>query len=117
MIGAASTNVLEGDFHESAGYILAYGALQFGGSLFKELQGLLYMKVSQEAFVHLSDYTFGHIHKLSLEWHLHKKTGEGELGLICLTSYRIAILTLICSLSTKQSSGRWTGVLQHAIHS
>jgi ATP-binding cassette, subfamily B, heavy metal transporter len=50
--------------------------IQFLGSVFKEGQSLIYLKVAQAAFVQLSETTFVHLHRLSLDWHLQKKLGE-----------------------------------------
>lgn len=36
----------------------------------------MYLKVAQAAFVQLSEAAFGHLHSLSLDWHLRKKLGE-----------------------------------------
>jgi ABC-type transport system involved in Fe-S cluster assembly fused permease/ATPase subunit len=40
------------------------------------VQGLVYLKVAQAAFVQLSLAAFSHLHSLSLDWHLRKKLGE-----------------------------------------
>ena len=37
---------------------------------------MVYLKVAQAAFVQLSETTFVHLHRLSLDWHLRKKLGE-----------------------------------------
>lgn len=36
----------------------------------------MYLKVKQAAFIQLSQTAFGHLHTLSLDWHLRKKLGE-----------------------------------------
>jgi ABC-type transport system involved in Fe-S cluster assembly fused permease/ATPase subunit len=50
--------------------------IQFFGSVFREGQSLVYLKVAQAAFIQLSETTFVHLHQLSLDWHLQKKLGE-----------------------------------------
>ena len=47
----------------------------FLSSFFKEAQTLLYVGVKQQASIELQEMTFSHLHKLSLSWHLSKKTG------------------------------------------
>jgi ABC-type transport system involved in Fe-S cluster assembly fused permease/ATPase subunit len=42
----------------------------------KEMQSVVYLRVQQTAFIEISETTFAHVHKLSLEWHLKKKMGD-----------------------------------------
>jgi len=53
----------------------------------KEAQGLLYLKVSQTAFIQLSEIIFYHLHSLSLDWHLNRKLGEGKYNVRALTHH------------------------------
>ena len=54
---------------------IAYVLLVLAGSVFNQLQSVLYIRVNQQASIELQEYTFSHIHSLSLNWHLTKKTG------------------------------------------
>jgi ABC-type transport system involved in Fe-S cluster assembly fused permease/ATPase subunit len=56
--------------------IILYASLSFGSKAFKEIQQVVYQKVKQVAFAQLSEYTFRHLHGLSLDWHLAKKMGN-----------------------------------------
>jgi ABC-type transport system involved in Fe-S cluster assembly fused permease/ATPase subunit len=74
---ARGTNYLiDGDFHEATVCIVIYIGLRFAATVFKELQSILYIRVKQEASIQLQEITFRHIHNLSLNWHLSKKTGS-----------------------------------------
>jgi len=53
-----------------------YCALKLASSIFKELQGIIYLKVKQQASIQLAEQTFSHLHSLSLNWHLSKKIGN-----------------------------------------
>uniref|UniRef100_A0A7S2LE17 ABC transporter n=1 Tax=Leptocylindrus danicus TaxID=163516 RepID=A0A7S2LE17_9STRA len=75
-IGKASTALASFDYGTCVENVLIYVSLVFGGSLFKEFQSLVYLKVAQAAFVQLSEVSFKHLHSLSLDWHLRKKLGE-----------------------------------------
>ena len=75
-IGWASTALAHGDYGQSIQYVIVYAMLTFFGSVFKEGQSLIYLKVKQAAFVQLSESVFAHLHALSLDWHLRKKLGE-----------------------------------------
>lgn len=75
-LGWASTALAHEDYLSCVIYSILYSAIQFFGATFKEAQSLVYLKVAQAAFVQLSETTFGHLHSLSLDWHLRKKLGE-----------------------------------------
>jgi len=76
ILGRASTALSHQLYHDTAKYIVVYVAINFVGVLCKEGQRMLYLKVSQAAFVQLSEIVFKHLHSLSLDWHLNKKLGE-----------------------------------------
>lgn len=76
LLGWASTALAHQDYTACIKWSILYAVLQFLSSTFKEGQSLIYLKVAQSAFVQLSETTFGHIHQLSLDWHLRKKLGE-----------------------------------------
>jgi len=76
LLGKASTALAHQQYIRCIYLSSAYATVQFLGSLFKEGQSLVYLRVAQAAFVQLSETTFVHLHKLSLDWHLRKKLGE-----------------------------------------
>jgi ATP-binding cassette subfamily B protein len=55
--------------------LLAYGALRFMTSLFTELRELIFAKATEGAARTLSLQVFGHLHALSLRFHLERQTG------------------------------------------
>ena len=92
--------------HKSNVAVLIYldAAVQFFGSMFKEGQSLVYLRVAQAAFVQLSETTFVHLHRLSLDWHLQKKLGEVMRSMdrgiaACDTLMKYLFLWLIPSLA------------------
>lgn len=76
LLGKASTALAHQQYTNCIYYACAYAAVQFFGALFREGQSLVYLRVAQAAFVQLSETTFVHLHRLSLDWHLRKKLGE-----------------------------------------
>jgi len=76
LLGKASTALAHENYKQCIYLACAYAAVQFFGSLFKEGQSLVYLRVAQAAFVQLSETTFVHLHRLSLDWHLRKRLGE-----------------------------------------
>jgi ABC-type multidrug transport system fused ATPase/permease subunit len=75
-ISAATNDLLVGDFTAAAGSIAIFCSLRFASNLFKEAQAVIFLKVKQQAYIQLAEQTFGHMHQLSLNWHLTKKTGN-----------------------------------------
>ena len=63
-------------FAVAATNIGIFCALRFASIFFKEAQGLVFLKVKQQAYIQLAEQTFEHLHELSLNWHLTKKTGN-----------------------------------------
>ncbi len=55
--------------------LLAYGALRLSATLFNEVRGLLFAVVSTRARREAALNTFNHLHRLSLRFHLERKTG------------------------------------------
>ncbi len=55
--------------------IVLYGALRTANSLVTEVQSTVFLNVTQYATRLLSVDAFRHLHNLSLEWHLKRKTG------------------------------------------
>jgi len=56
--------------------LVMYAFLSFVSKGLKELQSLVYIRVQQAAYVEIADRTFGHLHSMSLDWHLRKKMGN-----------------------------------------
>ena len=57
------------------GLIVAYGALRFCTSLFTELRELVFAKATEGATRQIALEVFGHLHALSLRFHLERQTG------------------------------------------
>ncbi len=55
--------------------LLAYGLLKLGASLFNELRDVVFAKVRYRAMRRLSTRVFEHLLRLSLRYHLERKTG------------------------------------------
>jgi ATP-binding cassette subfamily B protein len=55
--------------------IVAYGIVRVAGAAFSELRDALFEKVSQRAIRRVALETFGHLHRLSLRFHLDRRTG------------------------------------------
>ena len=58
-----------------AGLLLAYAGLRLSTSLFTELRELVFAKVSFGASKQIALEVFGHLHALSLRFHLERQTG------------------------------------------
>ncbi len=55
--------------------LVAYGALKLSASLFNELRDVVFAKVRYRAMRRLSTRVLEHLHRLSLRFHLDRKTG------------------------------------------
>ena len=55
--------------------VVAYAAARFGGVLFDNLRNAIFERVGQEAARRLSMEVFAHLHRLSLRFHLERRTG------------------------------------------
>lgn len=76
-ISAGANALVNGQSYSVAAYnIGCFCALRFASVFFKESQGLVFLKVKQQAYIQLAEQTFEHLHELSLNWHLTKKTGN-----------------------------------------
>ena len=74
--------------------IVAYGLSRIATKLFGELRNAIFSKVSQNAIRQLTLNTFAHLHSLSLQFHLNRKTGalskfidRGTKGIDFLMNY------------------------------
>ncbi|MBP6899241.1 MAG: ABC transporter ATP-binding protein/permease [Burkholderiaceae bacterium] len=79
-----------------AGLLLAYAGLRLATSLFTELRELVFAKVSFGASKQIALEVFGHLHGLSLRFHLERQTGgltrdieRGTRALQSLVSYSL----------------------------
>jgi len=59
----------------AVGITIAYGAARWGTVLFGELRDAVFVKVGQRALRKLALETFTHIHRLSMRYHITRKTG------------------------------------------
>jgi ATP-binding cassette subfamily B protein len=78
------------------GILLAYGGLRLSTSLFTELRELVFAKATEGTARSLSLQVFGHLHSLSLRFHLERQTGgmtrdieRGTRGVQSLISYSL----------------------------
>ncbi|VAW82237.1 Efflux ABC transporter, permease/ATP-binding protein mlr7818 [hydrothermal vent metagenome] len=56
-------------------FLLAYGALKLASSLFNELRDAIFARVRHGAMRQISTRVLDHLHRLSLRFHLERKTG------------------------------------------
>ena len=76
--------------------IVAYGIVRVAGSAFAELRDALFAKVGQRAIRQVALETFAHLHRLSLRFHLDRRTGgvaraieRGTSGIEFLLSFML----------------------------
>ncbi len=55
--------------------VFAYAAARFGGVVFDNLRNTIFERVGQDATRRLAQTVFGHLHRLSLRFHLSRRTG------------------------------------------
>lgn len=63
-------------FTVAAAFVLAYAAGRFSGVMFDNLRNIVFERVGQDATRHLAEDVFGRLHRLSLRFHLGRRTGE-----------------------------------------
>src|SRR6218665_2113007 len=78
------------------GLLLAYGLLRLSTSVFAELRELVFAKATEGAARSISLQVFGHLHAMSLRFHLERQTGgmtrdieRGTRGVQSLISYSL----------------------------
>ena len=71
----AMSDNLSGGAGVAMALVASYALARFGGVLFDNFRNALFEKVGQEAARHLSLDVFSHIHRLSLRFHLERRTG------------------------------------------
>ena len=55
--------------------VVAYAGARFAGVLFDNLRNVVFERVGQDATRRLAEHVFAHLHKLSLRFHLSRRTG------------------------------------------
>jgi ABC-type multidrug transport system fused ATPase/permease subunit len=76
--------------------LVAYGLLRLSTTLFAELRDVVFVRVTQRAIRRIALTVFGHLHSLSLRFHLERQTGgvsrdieRGTRGISTLLSYML----------------------------
>ena len=57
-------------------FVLAYAAARLGGVAFDNLRNIVFERVGQQATAQLAEHVFNRLHRLSLRFHLARRTGE-----------------------------------------
>ena len=57
------------------GLVVAYTGARFGGVLFDNLRNTVFERVGQDATRRLAENTFAHLHRLSMRFHMNRRTG------------------------------------------
>ncbi len=57
-------------------FVLAYAAGRLGGVVFDNLRNIVFERVGQQATAQLAEHVFSRLHRLSLRFHLARRTGE-----------------------------------------
>ena len=102
MAGAASALTVA-----PLGLLAAYGALRIASTAFTELREFVFAKVTQRTVRKIALQVFGHLHALSLRFHLERQTGgltrdieRGTRGVSSLVSYTLySILPTLVEIS------------------
>ncbi|MGL6043167.1 MAG: ABC transporter transmembrane domain-containing protein, partial [Sandaracinobacteroides sp.] len=101
--------------------VWAYAAGRFGAVLFDNLRNAVFERVGQEATRQLSLEVFAHIHRLSLRFHLERKTGslartiergtksvDNMLYLLLFNTFPVAIeLAAVCYIFGTRLGGEY----------
>ncbi len=75
---AVNTMTLQGDrlLTVALAFVLAYALGRFAGVAFDNLRNIVFERVGQDATRALAEDVFGRLHRLSLRFHLARRTGE-----------------------------------------
>lgn len=57
------------------GLVAAYAGARFGGVLFDNIRNVVFERVGQDASTHLAEHVFAHLHRLSMRFHMNRRTG------------------------------------------
>ncbi|WP_390550916.1 ABCB family ABC transporter ATP-binding protein/permease [Qipengyuania sp. MTN3-11] len=60
----------------AVGFVLAYTAGRFSATMFDQVRNIAFERVGQVATRHLAEDVFSRLHRLSLRFHLSRRTGE-----------------------------------------
>ncbi len=74
-IDAMSADGVDQALLVAIGMVIAYSGARFGGTLFDNLRNTVFEKVGQQAATQLAQDVFRHMHRLSLRFHLERRTG------------------------------------------
>ncbi|QHL89899.1 ATP-binding cassette domain-containing protein [Sphingomonas changnyeongensis] len=55
--------------------VIAYAGARLGGVVFDNVRNTVFERVGQDATRHLAEHVFSHLHRLSLRFHLSRRTG------------------------------------------
>ena len=66
---------LEAGVWMAIGLVVAYTGGRFGGVLFDNLRNTVFERVGQDATRRLAENTFAHLHRLSMRFHMNRRTG------------------------------------------
>lgn len=77
------------------GLVAAYGLLRIANSFFKEVRDALFARVRYRAMHRLSTQVLTHLHRLSLSYHLERKTGSISRDLSRSTNSLSSIVNLL----------------------
>ena len=106
----------------AVGLVVAYGLARLGAIIFGELRDAVFVRVGQRAIRRLAIETFTHIHRLSLRYHITRKTGglsriieRGVKGVDFLLRFMLlSIGPLILELSMVAAVFAWVFGWQYA---
>lgn len=94
--GGSATNLVVTALVVPISLVIAYGLLRMSTTLFTELRELVFARVTQSAVREIALKVFGHLHALSLRFHLDRQTGgltrdmeRGTRGVSSLVSYTL----------------------------
>ena len=74
--GLAQHGLNGGAYTVALAFVLAYALGRFGSVAFDNLRNIVFERVGQDATRALAEDVFGRLHKLSLRFHLARRTGE-----------------------------------------
>ena len=66
---------MEGGVAIAIALVAAYAGARFGGVLFDNLRNVVFERVGQDATRRLAENVFGHLHNLSMRFHMNRRTG------------------------------------------
>jgi ATP-binding cassette, subfamily B, heavy metal transporter len=75
-LGASAAGAAQPALTVAMAFVLAYALGRFAGVLFDNLRNIVFERVGQDATRHLAENVFARLHKLSLRFHLARRTGE-----------------------------------------